>query len=86
MTQEITHFSIDMTPYEDRARYEPMRLKSWPRDDAAWERVQKLKPTLDSLTVDVIGGALQWAVEEGEAVVERMARSSIIRAQLAYRA
>jgi N-methylhydantoinase B len=86
MTQEITHFTIDMTPYEDRTQFEPMRLKSWPRDDAAWERVQKLKPTLDSLTVDVIGGALQWAVEEGEAVVERMARSSIIREQHDYRA
>jgi N-methylhydantoinase B len=86
MTQEMTHFTIDMTPYEDREKYEPMRMKSWPRDDEAWDRIQKLKPTIDSMTIDVIGGALQWAIDEGEAVVERMSRSSIIREQHDYRA
>src|SRR5690606_27289385 len=86
MTQEITHFTIDMSQYEDREKYEPMRMKSWPGNDEAWERIQKLKTQLDSLTIDVIGGALQWAIDEGEAVVERMSRSSIIREQHDYRA
>lgn len=86
MTTEAEPFVIDLKPYEDRSRYEPMRMQEWPRDDEAWPRIQELRTNLDSLTVDVIGGALEWAVEEGEAIVERMARGTIIREQHDYRA
>lgn len=86
MTANTEHFEIDMSQFEDTSRYEPMRMMEWPRDDEAWARVQELKPTLDSLTIDVIEGALEWAVEEGEAIIERMARGTIIREQHDYRA
>ncbi len=86
MTTDAEPFRIDLTPYEDRTRYEPMRMQEWPRDDEAWERIQQLRPNLDSLTIDVISGALEWAVVEGEAIIERMARGTIIREQHDYRA
>ncbi|MDQ0219486.1 hydantoinase B/oxoprolinase family protein [Peribacillus cavernae] len=77
---------IDMNKYEDREKYDPFRFKEWPRHDEHWPRIQERKELLDPLTVDIIEGALEWAIDEGEAVVERMARGSIIREQHDYRA
>jgi N-methylhydantoinase B len=86
LSSDAQPYTIDLSRFDDRTKYEPMRMMEWPRDDEAWPRINQLKDQLDSLTVDVIGGALEWAVEEGEAVVERMARSSVIREQHDYRA
>lgn len=75
-----------MEKYENREKYDPFRFKEWPRNDEHWPRIQERKKHLDSLTIDIIEGALEWAINEGEAVVERMARGTIIREQHDYRA
>jgi N-methylhydantoinase B len=66
-------------------RYEPFRKVTFPRDDPDWSRVKALAETLDGLTVDVIEWALEAAIEEAEAAVERTARSTIIREQHDFR-
>ncbi|GAB7386468.1 hydantoinase B/oxoprolinase family protein [Bacillaceae bacterium] len=77
---------IDMKKYENREKYDPFRFMEWPRNGEHWSRIKELQKNLDPLTVDVIEGALEWAIQQGEAIVERMARGSIIREQHDYRA
>ena len=66
--------------------YQPFRQQSWPRPDRDWTRIDSDKKRLDPITVDVVEGALEAAIVEGEAAVERTSRSTIIREQHDYRA
>lgn len=76
---------IDATKYT-APEYLPFRAVTFPRDDADWPRIESLKGELDVLTVDIIEWALESAIEESEAAVERTSRSTIIREQHDYRA
>ena len=66
--------------------YAPHRMSSFSRDDADWPRIEALKSDLDSVTLDVIEWALEAAISEGEAAIERTAVSTIVREQHDYRA
>ena len=59
---------------------------TFPRSSADWERINAAKERIDPITLDVIEGALEAAISEAEAAVERSARSTIIREQHDYRA
>jgi N-methylhydantoinase B len=76
---------FDESIYQPPA-FQPWRIQSWPRPEADWARIERDKQTLDPITVDVVEGALEAAVAEGEAAVERTSRSTIIREQHDYRA
>ena len=64
----------------------PFREATWPRPAEEWERIERDKLRLDPITLDVVEGALESAIAEAEAAVERSARSSMIREQHDYRA
>ncbi|MGB1883629.1 MAG: hydantoinase B/oxoprolinase family protein [Gammaproteobacteria bacterium] len=66
--------------------YAPRRMSTFSRDDADWPRIEAAKNNLDSVTLDVIEWALEAAISEGEAAVERTAVSTIVREQHDYRA
>lgn len=66
--------------------YGPFRAVEFPRTDSDWARIHGLSRSLGELTCDVIEWALEAAVDESEAAVERTARSTIIREQHDYRA
>lgn len=66
--------------------YQAFRVQTWPRPDEDWARIAADKQRLDPITVDVVEGALEAAIVEGEAAVERTSRSTIIREQHDYRA
>ena len=66
--------------------YAPRRMSTFAREDADWCRIQAAKEALDSVTLDVIEWALEAAISEGEAAVERTAVSTIVREQHDYRA
>ena len=77
---------IDESKYVPPA-YDPFRKVEFNRDDdAEWPRINAVRESLDSITVDVIEWALEAAIEEAEAAVERTSRSTIIREQHDYRA
>ena len=84
-TSETEPIIFDELEYAPPA-FEPFRFQEWPRPDADWERVERDKAKIDPVTLDVIEGALESAIEEGEAAVERTGRSTIIREQHDYRA
>ena len=67
-------------------RFEPFRTMEFPRSDAEWQAIEAIKRTIDPVTLDVLEGALEAAISEAEAAVERSARSTIIREQHDYRA
>ena len=66
--------------------YAPRRKVSFERTDPHWPRIQALKASIDSVTLDVLEWALEAAIDEGEAAVERTAVSTIVREQHDYRA
>ena len=66
--------------------FEPFRTQVFPRPPKVWARIERDKGRLDSITLDVVEGALEAAISEAEAAVERTARSTIIREQHDYRA
>ena len=66
--------------------YAVWRQQSWPRPQEDWDRIERDKAKLDPITVDVVEGALEAAITEGEAAVERTSRSTIIREQHDFRA
>jgi len=76
---------FDEAPYFT-ADYAPFRKSCFVRDDVHWPRIQALKDTIDSVTLDVLEWALEAAIDEGEAAVERTAVSTIVREQHDYRA
>ena len=66
--------------------FEPFRTQEFPRPPEEWTRIERDKKRLDSITLDVVEGALEAAIDEAEAAVERTARSTIIREQHDFRA
>ena len=82
---ESTAVLFDEAPYLTDA-YAPFRKSTFERDDAHWPRIAALKNTIDSVTLDVLEWALEAAIDEGEAAVERTAVSTIVREQHDYRA
>ena len=66
--------------------FEPFRTQTWSRSAAEWDRVERARVLLDPITIDVVEGALDSAIDEAEAGVERTARSSLIREQHDFRA
>ena len=66
--------------------FEPFRTQEFPREPEEWARIERDKERVDSITLDVVEGALEAAISEAEAAVERTARSTIIREQHDYRA
>jgi len=76
---------IDESVYLDGS-YAPRRMKTFPRDDVHWERIKATKDDIDTVTLDVIEWALEAAIDECEAAVERTSVSTIIREQHDYRA
>ena len=76
---------FDEAPYLTDA-YAPTRKSTFERDDEHWPRIKALKETIDSVTLDVLEWALEAAIDEGEAAVERTAVSTIVREQHDYRA
>lgn len=66
--------------------YKPFRQQEWPRSQEEWTRINAVKARLDPVTVDVIEGAFEAAVQEGEAAVIRTSHSTIIREQRDFRA
>lgn len=66
--------------------FEPFRQQEFPRPPEEWARIERDKKRLDSITLDVVEGALEAAIDEAEVAVERTARSTIIREQHDYRA
>lgn len=76
---------FDEAPYLTDA-YAPTRKSCFVRDDAHWPRIEALKNAIDSVTLDVLEWALEAAIDEGEAAVERTAVSTIVREQHDYRA
>lgn len=66
--------------------FAPFRFAEFPRSEAEWERVRVLMDTIDPITLDVVEGAFEAAIDEGEAAVERTSRSEVIREQHDYRA
>lgn len=76
---------IDESQYRDGG-YAARRKVEFPREDERWRRIHQLSGSLDVITLDVIEWALEAAIDESEAAVERTARSTIIREQHDYRA
>ncbi len=76
---------FDEAPYLTDA-YAPTRKSTFERDDAHWPRIKALKDSIDSVTLDVLEWALEAAIDDGEAAVERTAVSTIVREQHDYRA
>jgi N-methylhydantoinase B len=79
------------SPIIDESRYfngdyAPRRMVDFVRDDEHWPRIEGLMDRLDTVTLDVIEWALEAAIDECEAAVERTSRSTIIREQHDYRA
>lgn len=66
--------------------YKPFRQQEWPRTEEEWARIEQFKAQVDPITLDVVEGGMEAAVEEGEAAVELAGRSTIIREQHDYRA
>ncbi|MDQ0219558.1 hydantoinase B/oxoprolinase family protein [Peribacillus cavernae] len=66
--------------------YKPFRQQEWPRPREEWDRIEHFKGKVDPITLDVVEGGLEAAVDEGEAAVELAGRSTIIREQHDYRA
>jgi len=66
--------------------YEPFRTMTFPRNDEEAQQIETAKRAIDPITLDVLEGALEAAIAEAEAAVERSARSTIIREQHDYRA
>ncbi len=85
MATDTTTKIFDESQYLTDA-YAPRRKVSFIRDDEHWPRIQALKGEIDSVTLDVLEWALEAAIDEGEAAVERTAVSTIIREQHDYRA
>lgn len=77
---------IDETPYLN-GDYAPRRKVTFTRDgDPNWPRIQAKMPEIDTVTLDVLEWALEAAIDECEAAVERTSVSTIIREQHDYRA
>jgi N-methylhydantoinase B len=76
---------IDESMYLDGS-YAPRRMVLFPREDEHWSRIQGHMGEIDSVTLDVLEWALEAAIDECEAAVERTAVSTIIREQHDYRA
>ncbi|MCY4086948.1 MAG: hydantoinase B/oxoprolinase family protein [Actinomycetia bacterium] len=76
---------IDESAYAPPA-FEPFRTQEWPRAGGELERIARARERLDPITVDVVEGALESAIAEAEAGVERTARSTLIREQHDFRA
>lgn len=76
---------IDESVYLTDA-YDPIRKVTFSRDDEHWPRIQGLMGGIDTVTLDVLEWALEAAIEECEAAVERTSVSTIIREQHDYRA
>jgi N-methylhydantoinase B len=66
--------------------YAPRRKSHFTRDDEDWPRIEGLKDEIDTVTLDVLEWALEAAIDECEAAVERTSVSTIIREQHDYRA
>ena len=66
--------------------FEPFRTQEWPVDADQRARIARAKARLDPITIDVVEGALESAIDEAEAGVERTARSTLIREQHDFRA
>ncbi len=66
--------------------FAPFRTMSFPRSQEEWDRIEAAKKEIDPITLEVMEGALEAAISEAEAAVERSARSTIIREQHDYRA
>jgi N-methylhydantoinase B len=77
---------FDEAEYQDPDRFGQFRVRSWPRSEKEWERIEADKAKLDPILLEVIEGGLEAAIREAEAAVERTARSSVIREQHDYRA
>ena len=76
---------FDESEYE-QPPFGPFRIRSWPRPDEEWERIEAAKQRIDPILLEVIEGGLEASIREAEAAVERTARSSVIREQHDYRA
>jgi len=85
MAIDTDQIIIDESRYLTDA-YAPRRKVDFVRDDRDWPRIEALKDSIDSVTLDVLEWALEAAIDEGEAAVERTAVSTIIREQHDYRA
>jgi len=83
--QNFGHARID-EDYFLTPEFAPFRTMSFPRSADDWRRIDAAKSSIDPITLDVIEGALEAAISEAEAAVERSARSTIIREQHDYRA
>ncbi|MEA2227683.1 MAG: N-methylhydantoinase, partial [Solirubrobacteraceae bacterium] len=66
--------------------FAPRRKVSFERDDEHWPRIEAAKANIDTVTLDVLEWALEAAITECEAAVERTSVSTIIREQHDYRA
>jgi N-methylhydantoinase B len=66
--------------------YAPRRKSHFTRDDEHWPRIEAHKAQIDTVTLDVLEWALEAAIDECEAAVERTSVSTIIREQHDYRA
>ncbi len=77
--------SFDKSEFRN-GNYEPFRTMEFPRSDDEVRAIEALKQSIDPITLDVLEGALEAAISEAEAAVERSARSTIIREQHDYRA
>src|SRR3569833_3464144 len=56
--------------------FQAFRQRTWPRPADEVARIAAVKASLDPITVDVVEGGLESAIEEGEAVVERTSRAA----------
>ena len=65
--------------------YAPRRKSHFTRDDEHWPRIEAHKAEIDTVTLDVLEWALEAAIDECEAAVERTSVSTIIREQHDYR-
>lgn len=91
MSATIDQTKLDSAEIFDEAcylngDYAPRRMSSFTRDDKNWPRIAALKDEIDSVTLDVLEWALEAAIDEGEAAIERTAVSTIVREQHDYRA
>lgn len=91
MAATIDHTKLDSAEIFDEATYlngdyAPHRMSTFTREDPVWPRIAKLKNEIDSVTLDVLEWALEAAISEGEAAIERTAVSTIVREQHDYRA
>ena len=91
MSATIDQTKLDSAEIFDEAcylngDYAPRRMSSFFREDKNWPRIAALKDEIDSVTLDVLEWALEAAIDEGEAAIERTAVSTIVREQHDYRA